>query len=160
MSQRIIQVKVVPSVDNIDDKKRSWKLALFNEDGSPFVAGAGGGAVPALVAEHIYTPALAGAGTWDGPDIELSDDTSSLQLVAEPSVGGGAKLNLMGSIDGVTWRLLQAAVDITVADATPPAGMFKIAIVACVPFVRARVTTTGAPGYNSKVCLREMAISI
>jgi hypothetical protein len=44
MAHRTIQV-VLDDTTDFDSGKRFWKLALFNEDGTPFSGGEGGGSV-------------------------------------------------------------------------------------------------------------------
>lgn len=42
MAQRVIQAKIDSSV-GFDEEKRSWLMALFNPDGTPYAPGDGGG---------------------------------------------------------------------------------------------------------------------
>jgi hypothetical protein len=131
MAQRVLQAQVVdPSVaDDFDEKKRFWKLALFNPDGTPYVAPSGG--VPsdpaALTDLENRVTTLEGASPADISGLE--DRITALENAPAGGGGGGADLTNLDPNTRIQWR------DQTTGDVLaemyldhPPEGQYLYAV--------------------------------
>lgn len=81
MAQRVIQAKIDSSVA-FDEKKRSWLMALFNPDDTPYTPGDGGGtpgSTPAR-ADFAGTAAALAANAEANLDIPIAKAWAAIRL--------------------------------------------------------------------------------
>lgn len=78
MSQRVIQAKIDASVA-YDEKKRSWLMALFNPDGTPYAPG-DGGVSGSTRSDFAATAAALAANAEANLDIVIAKAWAALRL--------------------------------------------------------------------------------
>jgi hypothetical protein len=151
MANRVIQAQVVdPSSADFDSDKRFWKLALFNPDGTPYVASAGGvSSDPAAITDLRNRVTTLEEATPPAPtDISGLEDRIAALEAAPAGGGGGADLSNLDPNTRIQWR------DQTTGDILaevylehPPEGQYLYAVAYKTDGVENQVRLIGADNF-------------